>query len=287
MEMLKWTIGNATITQITETEAGAVLQQLMTSITPKALAQMPALQPHFLDGDGNMKGWFQSFIIEVGDKTYFIEGGIGNERERPHFPGMHNLKTNFLEQIKEAGFALTDIDYVIASHLHIDHVGWFTQLVDDQWQPTFPNARYIIVQSEYDFWKDREANPDQMAAIRECVVPVVEADVVDFVAGDAKLNEHISLVPAPGHTPSHVAIQLDTDSQRVLFSGDVFPHPSVIFDNELQFGSDADPEQAVQTRRTMLKSLADTDTIMLSPHFANPVAVKIKTSEAGYTFELA
>ncbi len=286
MSNLKWTVGDVQITQITEAPADAVLADLMSDATPEKLQGIVGLLPHFVDESGNMRGWFQAFLVTVGGKTILIEGGIGNGRQLPDFPGMHDLQTDFLQKVEAEAGSLANIDYVISSHLHIDHVGWFVHQVDDQWVPTFPESRYIFVQAEYDFWGARQAHPDQMRAFRQCVVPVAAAGLVDFVDAPYQLNDAVRLVPTPGHTPHHVAIQVESAGQRAIFPGDVFPHPSVIVDPTLQFGSDADPDQAITTRRALLKDLADTDTLMFNCHFANPVAVKIITAEDGYSFVL-
>ncbi|MEL6148744.1 MAG: MBL fold metallo-hydrolase [Chloroflexota bacterium] len=287
MQPVTWTIGDAQISQVTEAHADVVLRDLMGDATPQKLQQYSTLHPHFVDADGNMKGWFQSFLVTVGGKHILIEAGIGNGRQRPGFPGMHNLQTDFLQRLAATGIGTDQVDYVISSHLHIDHVGWFTVPVGDRWVPTFPNARYLIVRAAYDLWKDRQTHPDQMRTIAECVVPVVEAGVVDFVEVDYRLNKHVRLRPAPGHTPHHVAIEIESDGERAIFTGDVFPHPVVIMEPELAFGSDFAPEQAVKTRRKLLTELADTDTVIFSPHFADPVAVRIVTAANGHGFVLA
>lgn len=281
MPHLTWTLGDAKITQIVETAADAVLAQLLGA-TPTQLQQYEVLTPHFINADGTLRGWFQSFIIEVGGQTLLLEGGIGNGRERPGFPGMHQLQTDFLTQFDPAA-----IDLVIPSHLHIDHVGWFTRPDGDRWVPTFPNARYLIVQAEYDFWKDRKAHADQMRSFEECVAPLVTAGVVDFVDATHQVNNYLRLSPAPGHTAHHVVMTLTVGDQRALFSGDVFPHPSIILNPTLEFGSDYDPAQAVTTREGLLRDLADRDTLLFSPHFADPVAVRITSAEEGYSFVLA
>lgn len=286
MAGLQWTVGDAVIYQVIEARADAVLNMLLSDEAPAVIAQHEILKPHFVTEDNQLTAWFQSFLVVVGGKNILIEVGIGNGRERSGFPDMHQLQTDFLANLRACGVTEAEIDYVIPSHLHIDHVGWFVTQEGDGWVPTFPNARYVVVQDEYDFWKAREAHPDQMRTFQECVVPVVEAGLVDFVSTTHELNQYIRLRPAPGHTQFHVAIELMAGDERVLFPGDVFPHPCVIFEPTLAFGSDFDPEQAIETRRALLAELADTDTLMFSPHFSNPIAVKIKSQGDGYTFEV-
>lgn len=285
---LKWHVGDAQVTQVTEAPADDVLMQLMPDSAPETFRQHPRLRPNFIDdATGRLKSWFQSFLVTVNGTNILIEAGVGNGRQRPTFPGLHQLQTDFLQRLAEAGAAPAEIDVVLSTHLHIDHIGWFTQRSGDQWVPTFPNARHIIVQAEYDFWKTFNGTQDQVDAFHECVPSVVAAGLVDFVDTDHQVHPAVRLQPTPGHTIAHVAVVLESQGQRAVFSGDVFPHPGVILEPEMSFGSDFNPEQAVQTRRALLRDLAGTDTLLFSPHFADPVAVRIEAAGDGHTFVLA
>ncbi|MDP0779308.1 MBL fold metallo-hydrolase, partial [Klebsiella pneumoniae] len=82
--------------------------------------------------------------------TVLIDSCIGNHKERPGLPEMHHLCTRYVDRMRALGIQPQDIDYVMCSHLHADHVGWNTQLVNGVWVPTFPKARYVISQVEYD-----------------------------------------------------------------------------------------------------------------------------------------
>ncbi|MEO0565891.1 MAG: MBL fold metallo-hydrolase, partial [Chloroflexota bacterium] len=249
MPDLTWTIDNMQIKQVVELPAGELLQSMTAAGPPDTIRDMGGFAPHFADENGVMKGWIQSFVVTVGGKTYFIEGGAGNGRPRTSFTAWDNLQTDFMERMTTQGIDPETVDYVLSSHLHMDHIGWFTQAGDNgDWVPTFPNARYIIVQEAYNLWHGRETNPDQMAAFKESVEPVVTAGLVDFVDNKYQLNDHMKLIPTPGHTPHHVAIQFTSGGQTALFPGDVFPHPAHIIEPTWAFASDFDPAGAVTTR---------------------------------------
>ena len=95
-----------------------------------------------------IKGW----VIEVGDKVILFDTGCGNHKVRPGIPVFANLDTNFLDRSAATGFGVYDIDLVVCSHVHVDHVGWNTRLDGDSWVPTFANARYVLPASDVEYW---------------------------------------------------------------------------------------------------------------------------------------
>ena len=168
--------------------------------------------------------------------------------------------TPYLERLAAAGARPHEIDLVMCTHLHHDHVGWNTQLKDGRWVPTFPNARYVISKPDFEYFQKLDADPQlgpaEQGTFRECVLPIVEAGRADLVTGPHRLNDHLEIVPAPGHSAGHVVFKLESGGQRAAFIGDVFHHLLQVFYPHWNFPKNSDAEQARASRRMVLEDCA-------------------------------
>ena len=170
------------------------------------------------------------------------------------------LKTPYLERLAAAGARPDEIDLVMCTHLHHDHVGWNTQQKDGRWVPTFPNARYVFSKPDVDYFHkadlDPKTAPVEFGTFRECVLPVIEAGRADLVSGTHRLNDEIEIVPAPGHSPGHVVFRLESGGQHAAFIGDVFHHLLQVYYPHWNFPKNSDVEQARASRRVVLEHCA-------------------------------
>ena len=185
------------------------------------------------------------------------------------------------------GLSEDRVDIVACTHLHMDHVGWNTRLADGRWAPTFPNATYLFAQREYDYWVQKPAKEiaDDKAAFDDSVSPIVEARLAKFIATDHRIDRNVRMIPTPGHTPAHVSIVIESQDQRAIISGDFLHHPCQIAETSWSTDSDTFPEDAMKTRIRVLEELADTDTVLIGSHFANPVAGRVARSGAKLMFK--
>ena len=136
------------------------------------------------------------------------------------------MQTGFLKDFEAAGFSRESIDVVLCTHLHIDHVGWNTMLVDGKWVPTFPNARYLMGRAEFDYWKAAPGSTaGEPAVFADSVQPVWDAGLVDLVASDHQVCPEVSLVPTPGHTIDHVSVRIVSKGEEAVITGDFVHHP--------------------------------------------------------------
>ncbi|MEK7517921.1 MAG: MBL fold metallo-hydrolase [Patescibacteria group bacterium] len=287
-KMLKWKIGAVEIFQIVEMEGGKLIQDSILNATPENIKKIKWLYPNFADDKGNLKALVQSFFIKSEGKNILVDTCNGNGKNRPTCPDWGNLQTDFLERLNDVGASDSDIDIVVCTHLHFDHVGWNTKLENEEWMPTFPNAKYLFVQKEYDYWKtipDKEVEDDKLA-FDDSVIPIVKANLAEFVSSDHKIDQNLSLIPTPGHTPGHVSIMIESQGKKAIISGDFIHHPCQIEHPEWSMGADALPEKALETRRKMLKQFADTNTLLIGTHFANPVAGRVIHSKNAFSFEV-
>jgi glyoxylase-like metal-dependent hydrolase (beta-lactamase superfamily II) len=238
------------------------------------------LEPHFLKPRDIMtKGFLDAslhtFVVRTSHHNILIDTCVGNHKERSILPDWSMMDTNYLGKIAALGLSPEDIDFVMCTHLHVDHVGWNTKLDNGRWVPTFPNARYIFHRSEYDHWLDNRDHHGMDGAFDDSVLPVVEAGRADLVAGDYGIDDSIWLEPSPGHTPGHVCINVVSKDASGLFTGDSFHHPVQIAYPEWSTAFCSDIEQSAIARRTILDRLVDTDTYILAAHFADPTVARV------------
>jgi glyoxylase-like metal-dependent hydrolase (beta-lactamase superfamily II) len=194
-----------------------------------------------------------------------------------------NQKTPFLGDLAAAGFPREEVDTVICTHLHFDHVGWNTMLVDGEWVPTFPNARYLLCRDEWEHW-GREGASGYAATIDDAVQPVVDAGLADLVASDHRVTDEIRLEPTPGHTPGHVSVRLASGGADAVITGDLMHHPVQVAEPTWQTPFDSDPAAAIATRRAFCARYADRPVTVLGTHFHHPTAGRIVSHRDAWRF---
>jgi glyoxylase-like metal-dependent hydrolase (beta-lactamase superfamily II) len=287
METLRWQVGDATVLRIRELDATAALQGLIPEFDLADISRAAWLRPNFVNESGLLRGLVQGFLIIIASHKIIVDPGVGNGKERVAVQGWDNLQTNFLERLQAAAGGLDDIDYVVNTHLHFDHVGWHTQLTDGTWQPTFPAARYVMSAEEFRYWQSRPEKEiaDQHAGFADSVLPVYQAGLVDLVADDHVVTDGVRLVPSPGHTPHHVSVMIESGGRSAVITGDVAHHPCQIAYPDWAAASDFDRDQARASRRNLVERFADSETLIIGTHYADPVAGRIRRE--GTTFRLA
>jgi glyoxylase-like metal-dependent hydrolase (beta-lactamase superfamily II) len=283
---LKLAVGDLTIHRIIEQETTFLpALELLPTLTPELLAEnRPWLQgTGALDSKDLLVLCFQSYIVKTPHHTILIDSCIGNDKPRPLRPNW-NMKTDntYMRMLATAGFAVEDIDFVMCTHLHTDHVGWNTRLDNDRWIPTFPNARYIFGKDEFDYWTEQNATTPAPAFI-DSVLPVVEAKRAEIVRNDYEIGDHMRILPTPGHTPGHVAFTFGRGKDDAVFSGDLMHSPLQTRHPELSVKFDVDPAQAALTRRGFLERYCDTDTLCCTAHFPSPSMGKIRRRGEGFS----
>ncbi len=246
------------------------------------------LVPNHLDAaTGFIKLSVHSWLMHIGGKKILIDCCCGNNKPRPQRPFWNMLNTPYLDRLAAAGARPQDIDYVMCTHLHHDHVGWNTQLRDGRWVPTFPNARYVISKPDFEYYRALDADPDktepvEFGTFRECVLPIVEGGRADLVTGPHRLNEHLEILPAPGHSAGHVVFRLDIGGASAVFIGDVLHHLLQVYYPHWNFPKNSDPEQARASRRTVLELCASTGALVFPGHVGAPFAGRIEATGQGF-----
>ncbi len=227
-----------------------------------------------------------SYVFRTADHAVLIDTCVGNDkpgRRRDHWCG---ARWPYLDNLAAAGYAPEDIDIVLLTHLHVDHVGWNTRLVDGRWEPTFPNARYLF--SEIDLralCAKHAAGAGQYVHVYEdSVKPILDAGLAEPVGLDHVVEDGLRFAPAPGHTPGQVVIRISDDGEDAVATGDVFHHPVQAARPHWNSSACEHPPTARETRRALFERIADSGTRVLPAHFP---PCRLERGAAGFGFVFA
>ncbi|MBC2904693.1 MBL fold metallo-hydrolase [Streptomyces cupreus] len=283
-----WAVGDIMIHRIDE--MGLPPQTgpwLLPHATKNVVNRQEWLRPDFADRDGILHLDSHSFALVVNGLRILVDTGIGNGKTRAN-PAWHDLRTDYLARLTAAGFPPDSIDRVVLTHLHTDHVGWNTQAEGDAWVPTFPNARYVTSKTEYDFWAAYDMDEPRRNMFIDSVYPIQDAGLLDRVevpTGGIDIADGVRLIPTPGHTPGHVAVQISGGDAKALITGDCIHHPVQFAHPDIGSCVDIGPAQAEITRRALLAAVADTGTLVLGTHFPPPTAGRVVTRGDAFRLE--
>ena len=230
-----------------------------------------------------------SWVVERQGETIIVDTGSGNGKERPHAPYFDHLATSYLARLGAIGVSPEKVDYVLHTHLHVDHVGWNTRLEKGRWIPTFPNARHIFSAKEYAFFTDpanlTERNRTSFQVVADSVAPIVEAGLADMIEVTAdQAIPGFSFHPTPGHTVDHASIVLQSGGVEAIFAGDVMHHPVQVIKPELMSLFDPAPERTLASRRWALDFAAERGAIWFSSHFPGSATGRVERAGDGYAW---
>ena len=267
-------VGNITIHRIVEQE-GPFFEMLrfFPKLTEEVLEENRAwLQPKYMSPKDELMMCFQSYLVRTPHHNILIDTCVGNDKPRPTRPFWNMMRSDrFEKELAATGLGVGDIDFVMCTHLHVDHVGWNTRLDNGRWVPTFPKARYLFADRELEFWTKR--NKDDAAQcpwVTDSVLPIVAANRADIVKSQYAFNDLITLFPTPGHTIDHYSVQVGRPGADAVITGDMIHSPLQARYPEFGMMSDYDPVQAGQSRRELFGRLCDSATIMCTAHFPSP-----------------
>ena len=267
-------IGDVTVSKVIELDRSAtpVGFMLPTSTPERIAAQRDWLGPELVDPvTGNHKATIHSFIVRTPWHTVVIDTCVGNDKPRHGVEPWHMRKGTYLQDLATAGVKPDDVDLVVCTHLHVDHVGWNTRLEGGRWVPTFPRATYIFARDEFEFWKQESVTGrEEFGLIDDSVMPVVEAGKALLVASDHVIDDRLQFEPSPGHTPGHVNVRLRTKAGEAVFTGDMMHRPIQVAETDWNSRFCSDGALASKTRRAFVEKHADADVTILAAHFPVP-----------------
>ena len=289
--MSEFLIGDIEVTRIIDIEAPDFAPfEFFPDLTNDMLEpHLGWMQPRFLDPKSKKLVFaIQSYLLRTNRHTILIDSCIGEDKERTRFPNW-NLRTNtdYLTKLATVGIAPESVDYVLCTHLHADHVGWNTRLINGNWVPTFPNARYVFARSEHDFWREKFTKDPRKyddGCYQDSVLPIVESGQATLVDSDHALDDQVWLEPSPGHTPGHVSIRVRSGNSDAVFSGDLMHNILQCVYPDLVSRACFDKPLARQTRHEFLDRLCDTEIRVMTAHFPSPSCGHIRRNRDSYRF---
>ncbi|MBQ0927054.1 MBL fold metallo-hydrolase [Saccharopolyspora endophytica] len=235
-------------------------------------AHEPWLVPDFIDPAANVCVCaIQTWLLRSGGKTILVDTGVGNHKQRPNAPVWHGLETDFLGNLARAGVQPEDVDLVVNTHLHVDHVGWNTRLQDGDWVPTFPNATYLVPRADFDFWNPADGHDPALGSgsenvFADSVAPVFRAGQTLLWEDEHVIDDDLRLFLAPGHTPGSSVLSVESGTDRALLVGDLLHTAAQFVEPDANSCFCEDPVEARSTRRRLLSQAADTNTLVLPAH---------------------
>ncbi len=244
------------------------------------------LEPAFVDPNGGLVLCIQAFVIKTPHHNILVDACVGNHKPRPARPFWNMLNSGrFEKELAALGLGVNDIDYVMCTHLHGDHVGWNTRLDNGRWVPTFPKAKYIMAERELAYWTQREKDdPANTPWMTDSVLPIVAAKREQIVKSDFAFNEQLQFIPTPGHTIDHYSVLVGRAGADVLITGDRIHSPLQGKYPDLGMMADYDSPQAGQTRRKIFDRFCEERTIMCASHFPAPSTGLVRRWGDGYKF---
>jgi glyoxylase-like metal-dependent hydrolase (beta-lactamase superfamily II) len=227
----------------------------------------------------------QSHLLRFGGKTVLIDTCVGEHKARPLRPEWNQRSaTGYLANLAAAGCAPQDIDIVMCTHLHADHVGWNTRLESGRWVPTFPNARYVMSQREIDQRAQEAANSPAAnhGSFQDSVLPILNAVLAQVQKPGDRIVDDALIVDLAGHAPGQIGLDVAAGRDaHFLFCGDAIHSPVQVFWPDWSSGFCLDRVQAAQTRRALLRRAADED-LRLVPGHLRGMTMRVAERNGGF-----
>jgi glyoxylase-like metal-dependent hydrolase (beta-lactamase superfamily II) len=279
-------IGNIEVQQVVEMQLPLFEPDtfLPTSTAEEVAAIAPDFTPWALcDVTGKLILALQTYVLRTRHHTILVDTCVGCDKASG-IPVWHmRTDTGWLQRLAAIGVAPESVDYVFCTHLHGDHIGWNTRLVDGRFVPVFTNAKYIFAKREVEFVQSSTLE-NRLLAYQQSVLPVLEANQAQLVETDFALDDEVWLTPTPGHTPGHVAVNIKSAGVEAVMVGDAIHSPLQCVHPEWSALPDSNPALAAQTRISLLDSCMADDRLVLTAHFPLPSVGRVSPAERGFGF---
>ena len=286
------TIGGVSVTRIEESIRPSLVPSILfPDFEPDSLERHRdwLIPEHYDDREGRFRTSVHGYLVRTAHHVVLIDACGGNDKVRPVLKRFHQQSHPWLGRLAAAGVAPAQVDYVICTHLHCDHVGWNTRLVDGHWVPTFPRARYLFHRPELARWDPAGGQVDlrepRDPMWEDSVAPVIEAGLAQAIDAGHRLDDALTIESAPGHTLGHVKVRLSAGGEEAIFCGDVMHVPLQVYYPHWHTSFDDDPQMGIRTRRTLLDECAERGALLLPTHFAAPHACRIVRAGEGFSIQ--
>ncbi|MBH5333976.1 MBL fold metallo-hydrolase [Streptomyces pactum] len=236
---------------------------------------------HWEPGSDRAVMALQCWVLRSNGRTIVVDPGVGDGRERPGSPAFHHRRGDLPGRLEAAGVRPQDVDLVVNTHLHADHAGGNTTAAGEEWVPAFPNARYLLPAADDFHYGPRNGyarglREDDRLLYEDSVAPLHRAGRVVLWDTVHRIDEHLTLEEAPGHTPGSSVLRLVSGDDRAVFVGDLLHSPVQILDSARNSCFCLDPELAAASRRRILERAADERELLVPAHFGGAGAVEVR-----------
>ena len=268
MGNFRMTIGNAEIVALTDMNFifPIPLKELWSQVPLEAWGPYRQRYPDTFAGD-YMRIEIGCYLVRSQGRTILIDTGYG---EGP-ITSIGGLRGQLMADLASKQVRPDEVDVVFLSHLHSDHVGWNTARRDGRVVPTFPQARYMVHQADWEAFRRPEVQARfSFPYMEDCVVSLDRLGVLDVLAEERQLTSEVRLLHTPGHTPGHMSVLVVSQGQRALIQGDVLIHPAQVTEPQWNCHFDMDWETATHTRQRLLDQVEAERTAVISCHFPLP-----------------
>ncbi|HEV2702372.1 MAG TPA: MBL fold metallo-hydrolase [Steroidobacteraceae bacterium] len=280
--MRQVTLGRMTVQKVFEMESGPPMPLIVPGIRPADLAHLATwYQDDTLGPTAEQSAFMMSmhsYVLRLDGLTVLIDACNGNHKRRS-IPDVNQAQTPYIENLAKLDLSTHDIDLVLCTHLHFDHVGWNTRLENGKWVPTFANARYLFSRRDFEHFGTQEEESDHVRAFRDSVFPVYEAGKAELIEENKVIHRQIGdgiwLEPAFGHSPGNFSVLAECGGERAIFWGDVLHHPIQLVRPDLTMSFDGDPQMARETRLRTINRAIDENLVCFPAHFRDPSAGRV------------
>lgn len=272
----KFTLGQAQVTVVSDGHLEIPASGLGVNVDPDEVASF--LKSYFLSPETNYSHT-NNVIIELGDAVVLVDVGSGSR--------FQETAGRLLDNMSAAGIDPDSITHVLLTHAHPDHI-WGIR--DDFDEALFPQAKYYIGSTEYDWWMKEDRVNEVSEGLQQMVVGAVNSlttieEQIHMVSGETEIVPGISMIDTPGHTLGHMSVMVTSNDQSLMILGDAISHAYISFAHpEWIGGFDMDGEMAVNTRRRLLDATSTDGTTVIAYHFPFPGVGHVRQENGKYQF---
>jgi glyoxylase-like metal-dependent hydrolase (beta-lactamase superfamily II) len=207
-----------------------------------------------------------SYLIRSDGRTILVDTGLGpRPADTPDVPW-----GQLMQDFQANGVRPEDVDMVVMTHLHRDHVGWNLRAEGQKYVPTFPKARYWMSAKDWEVCHQPDVQKERFPNAPTCVWPLEALGLVELMHGEHSISRELTAVPTPGHTPGHVSILITSQGERALVLGDAAHNPAQVVEPDWVSRADMDPDLTRQTRRALMERLEREQITVAAGHFPAP-----------------
>jgi glyoxylase-like metal-dependent hydrolase (beta-lactamase superfamily II) len=266
MTEAKLRVGNVEIVELTDAEGTSSfsLDQLWPSVSAEQWKPFQEKFPAAFGDAEHVHFHYGGFLVRAGGKTILVDTGSGPDG----LPALGIGPGKYMDDLKSQGVRPEEVDTVFLTHAHPDHVAWN---LTTGGKPTFPNARYVLSQIDWDAFHTPEVQAIfPFPYVAETLTPLQDLGVLDLIAGDTPLGAELTALPAPGHTPGHMALLISSGGEKGLILGDALHNPGQITNPDWKFSFDMDQDVAVASRKALLDRVEADGMTIAQCHLPRP-----------------